>query len=355
MTEINLTDKTLESLKMTMASRKVLIVGAGGFVGGYLVEEGLSLGCEVWAGVRKSTKRDRFTDPRIRFVEFDFETPASLSKSMEEAMGEEKWDYVIYNLGATKVKRYADFNRINYEYLRSFTIALERAGKMPRKFLYISSLSVTGPFAERTYEPVDENVIPNPNTRYGVSKHKAELWLQSSAHVPYIIFRCTGIYGPWDKDYFLMFNSIRQGFDFGVGYKRQMLTFIYAPDLALAAYMALAKAPTGEIYNISEPRVYSQKEFRKIAMRKIGKKFVVPLRFPLPLVKPICALSEFFGALRGKPSTLNKDKYKILKQRNWNCDTRKAEKDFGFTAPTSLEQGVEQTVEWYKGINWFKH
>lgn len=334
-----------------MAGKRVLVVGAGGFVGGYLVELGLKLGCEIWAGVRKSTKRDRFTDPRIRFVQFDFEHPESVPDSINDALGAERWDYIIYNLGATKVKKYADFNRINYEFLKTFTGALHATGKVPDKLLYISSLSVMGPYAEREYSEITEDLVPMPNTRYGASKLKAELWL-ATAGIPYIIFRCTGIYGPWDHDYFLMFKSIKKGFDFGVGFRRQMLTFIYGPDLAQAVYMALAKAPTGEIYNISESQAYSQRQFRKFVMSKMKRKLVFPLKLPLWMVASACFVTEKIGALRGKPATLNRDKYRILKQRNWCCSASKAREDFGFEAPTPLEQGISETIDWYVNENW---
>lgn len=342
---------TIGSENPDSGKKKVLVMGAGGFLGGYLVFEGLRLGYEVWAGVRKSTKRDRFADPRIKFIEFDLETPASLSSTMRNALGDSKWDYIIYNLGATKVKSYSDFNKINYEYLRSFTGALHQANKVPEKLLYISSLSVMGPRNERDYSPITEDMVPQPNTRYGSSKLKSELWL-ATAGIPYIIFRCTGIYGPWDKDYFLMFESIKKGFDFGVGFRRQMLTFIYAEDLARGAYMALEKAPVGEVYNMSEPRAYSQREFRRLSMKSMGKKFVFSMRFPLFLTKAVCAVAEKIGALRGKPVTLNRDKFKILRQRNWNCDTSKATRDFGFEAMTPLSEGIRQSVAWYKEQGW---
>lgn len=331
--------------------RRVLIVGAGGFLGGYIVSEGLRRGYEVWAGVRKSTKRDRFTDPRIHFIEFDFDEPSTIADSMKSALPEGRWDYIIYNLGATKVARYTDFNRINHDYLKAFTTALHQADKLPRKLLYMSSLSVLGPQDERHYGAYREDMIPNPNTRYGASKLKAELWLATSG-VPYIIFRATGIYGPWDKDYYLMFKSIAKGFDFGVGYRKQMLTFIYAEDLAKASYEALEKAPTGEIYHMSENRAYSQREFRKLTMKAIGKKIVLPIRVPLWGVKIVCAVSDWIGVLRMKPSTLNNDKYRILKQRNWNCSTDKARADFGFEASTDLAEGISKSIEWYKKEGW---
>ncbi len=331
--------------------RRVLIVGAGGFVGGFLVEEGLKRGYEVWAGVRESTSRKWLADDRIRFVIFDFDNPETLAKAMEEALPGGRWDYIVYNLGATKVTSYADFSRINYDYLRYFTGALHACGKTPDKLLYMSSLSAMGAGDEKGYAPFTEDMIPRPNTRYGASKLKAEMWLLT-AGIPYIIFRPTGIYGPRDHDYFLMFESIKKGFDFSVGFRKQLLTFIYVEDLCLAVYSALENAPTGEVYNISEPRSYTQKEFRKISMKEMGKKFVMPMRMPLWAVKMVSYVAEKWGVARMKPSTLNSDKFRIMKQRNWQTDTSKAEHDFGFKAPTPLQEGVRKAIAWYRKEGW---
>lgn len=210
-----------------------------------------------------------------------------------------------------------------------------------------------GPGDERGYEPFTEKMLPQPNTRYGASKLKAEMLLQMHP-VPYIVFRCTGIYGPRDRDYFLMFDAMRKGVDFSVGFRRQMLTFIYGPDLALAVFAALDKAPVKEVYNISEPRAYSQAEFRRIAARALGKRVVVPVRMPLWGTKAVSWICEKIGVVRGKPSTLNTDKYNIMKQRNWSVDTSKAERAFGFRAPTSLQEGVGQSVAWYRKEGWLK-
>lgn len=351
--DINIAEKGVESALPARRTR-VLVVGAGGFAGGFIVAEALKRGFDVWAGVRESTSRQWLDDPHINFVVFDFDRPETMADTLRGALPEgERWDYIVYNLGATKVMRYADFSRINYDYLRHFTSALHNTGMIPEKLLYVSSLSAVGPGDERGYTPFTEEMIPRPNTRYGASKLKAELWL-ATAGIPYIIFRVTGIYGPRDRDYFLMFESMAKGFDFSVGYRRQELSFIYVEDLARAIFDALAKAPTGEVYNVAEPRGYTQKEFRHLAMKEMGKRFVMPVRMPLWAVKAVSAVAEKWGVARMKPSTLNRDKFNIMKQRNWLVDVDKARRAFGFSPKVHLAEGVHKSILWYKENGWLK-
>lgn len=334
-----------------MDKKKILVVGAGGFAGGFLVEEGLNRGYEVWAGVRASTSRKYLTDPRIKFLELDFDDYDKLKEALSKAPVEGRWDWIVYNLGATKCLSFSDFSKINYEYLRLFTDALSATDKVPGKLLYMSSLSALGPGDEKEYTPFTEKMIPHPNTRYGASKLKAEMHLAMSG-IPYIIFRATGIYGPRDKDYFLMFEAIKKGVDFSVGYKKQLLSFIYVEDLARAVYDALEKAPVGETYNVAEPRTYTQKEFRDIASKAVGKKHVVGIAMPLWGVKIVSAIAEKWGVARMKPSTLNRDKFNIMKQRNWAVDITKARESFGFSPKVDLREGVEKAVAWYKKEGW---
>lgn len=332
--------------------KKVLVVGAGGFAGGFIVEEGLRRGYEVYAGIRETTSRKYLNDKALKFTVFDFDNPESLKNSLTEALpGDEKWDWIVYNLGATKAISFSDFSRINYDYLREFLNALKETDKVPEKFLLMSSLSVHGPQHEKDGKKFTEGDIPAPNTRYGASKLKAEMLLQMD-HIPYIIFRPTGIYGPRDKDYYLMLKTISKGFDFSAGYKKQMLTFIYVEDLARAVYDALEKAPIDQTYLISEEVAYSQKQFRKIAANALGKKGVISLPMPLWAVKGVSAVAEKWGVARMKPSTLNRDKYNIMKQRNWDVDVSKAKNDFGFNPKVSLEEGIKKAAEWYKKENW---
>lgn len=330
-------------------TKRVLVVGAGGFIGGFIAQEALNRGYETWVAVRETTSRRWLGDEHLNFVVLDYDDEQSMAQSLSEAIPEgQRWDYIVYNLGATKCVNFADFNRINYLYLRSFTEALRKTDKMPQRLLFMSSLSALGPGDEKNYEPLTNRTIPNPNTRYGVSKIKAETYLETCADLPWTIFRPTGVYGPHEKDYLMMIKSIDSHWDFGVGFRRQMLTFIYVEDLVNAIFDAIDKPATlKKKYIISEPKAYTQKQFRNIVSKELGGKWVIPMKLPMWIVYAASVVAERIGTLKGKPSTLNRDKFRIMRQRNWNCDVTDAIRDFGFNPQYPLERGVHETVKAY--------
>lgn len=327
----------------------LLIVGAGGFIGGFIAAEGIRRGYDVYAAVRESTSRRYLKNLPVKYIVLDYDDPDDMTARLEQARPESgRWNAIIYNLGATKAARFSDFNRVNYTYLRDFVEAIHEIEAVPDKFLYMSSLSALGPKDEKNYTPYDGTEIPEPNTRYGLSKIKAETHLATQLWLPWIIFRPTGVYGPREKDYLMMVKSIDRHFDFGVGFRKQMLTFIYVEDLVGAMFDALASPSTvHRRYIISEPRSYTQKEFRRLVADALGRRFVLPVRVPIWGLWLVSNIAQLVGAITLRPSTLNADKFKIMRQRNWNCDVADAVRDFGFHADFPLERGVRETVDAY--------
>lgn len=334
-------------------TKKVLVTGAGGFIGGFIVEEALNRGYDVWAAVRRSTSRQYLQDSRIHFVELDFSDETAFKATITaELQSHGKWDYVVHNLGATKCANFDDFTRINCGCLRLLVDTLRGLDAVPDGFVMMSSMSVLGLGDERGYTPFSSKTIPMANTKYGLSKLKAETYLQSIPDFPYIAMRPTGVYGPHERDYFLMIKSIAQGFDFSVGFRRQMLTFIYVRDLASAVFDALESGVRRKSYLLTDGKTYSQTEFRQIVKRLLGKRFVVPVKAPMWIVKIVCTVAERIAAAKGKASTLNRDKYVILKQRNWTCDITDAVNDFGYAPRYDLERGLTETIQWYRDNDW---
>ena len=330
-------------------NKTILIIGAGGFIGGFIAAEALRRGYDTWVGVRATTSRRYLDDPRLHFAVFDYDDPEAVRATLRQAAPETgRWDYIIWNLGATKCANFSDFNLINFMYPRTFVNLLIEMDMVPDKFMYMSSLSALGPADEKTYAPITSRTVPDPNTRYGLSKIKTETFLETLPSFPWVIFRPTGVYGPHERDYLMMVKSIDAGWDFGVGYRRQLLTFIYVDDLVTAMFQALeSDATVRRKYIISEDRAYTQSEFRRLTARLLGRKLVIPVRLPLWAVYIASAVAEEIGRARLKPSTLNRDKYKIMKQRNWSCDISDARRDFGFSPRFSLEEGMRRTVGAY--------
>ena len=337
-----------------MERMKILVTGASGFIGSFIVEEGLSHGYEVWAGVRGSSSRKYLQDKRIRFINLDFDDCDKLSEQFTAFAAENgKWDYIVHAAGVTKCLDSGDFMRVNFEGTRNFIETLKACNMLPERFLYLSSLSVYGPVREeQPYSPILEGDIPCPNTAYGKSKLAAEQYIKSCTGLQYVIFRPTGVYGPRERDYFKMAQSINSHVDFSVGYKPQIITFIYVKDLVKAIYAAIDKGVAGRCYFVSEPCGYDSRSFSDYIQKELGKSFVLHIKAPLWFLKIISCCAEAISRLTGKPSTLNSDKYNIMKQRNWLCDTTTIEKELDFTIDYPLQKGTKEMITWYKKEKW---
>lgn len=334
-------------------SKRILITGASGFIGSFLVEKALECGFETFAGIRASSNRGYLTDKRIRFIDLQFSTPDGLRQQLQDfAATNGKFDYIIHNAGITKATNSSDFEKVNFQFTANFIDALIETDNIPAKFIFMSSLSVMGPGDEQNYTPISLSHTPAPNTMYGKSKLKAEEYLRSKTNFPSIILRPTGVYGPREKDYFLMIKTIQMGLDVSAGMQEQRLTFIYVRDLVDAVFLALQSPIAHKSYFVTDGDVYTDQEYTSLIKEITGKKMVLRLKIPLILIKAIACLTGYIAAATGKPATLNSDKFRIMKQRNWTCETEPLHTDLGFKAQYNLREGLSESIRWYKENHW---
>ena len=332
---------------------KILITGASGFIGSFLIEEALQLDMQVWAGVRASSSRKYLQDERICFAELDLTDSDRLGKQLEKHKAEHGgWDCIIHCAGVTKCLHKGEFEIGNYWATRHFIETLQSLDMVPRQFVYLSSLSVYGAIHEKDYKPIGEADTPVPNTAYGISKLHAENYIRSLSDFPYVIFRPTGVYGPRERDYFLMAKSISRHFDISAGFTRQDLTFVYVKDLVQAVFLAVEKQVRRRAYFVSDGNVYSSRTFSDLIRRELHVSFLIRFVCPLAVLKIISFICGESAKLFGKTSTLNPDKYKIMKQRNWRCDIASLTEELGYRPQYSLEEGVKETIAWYRKEKW---
>ena len=331
----------------------ILITGASGFIGSFIVEEALLKGFFTWAGVRKSSSKAYLQSPDIQFIDLDYTHPDMLKKQLKEHASQHgAFSYIVHCAGVTKCVDKRDFEKVNYKQTRNLVDALIATGQTPKLFVFISTLSVFGPIHEKDYQPITEHDKPQPNTAYGKSKLKMEQYLQSLADFPYLILRPTGVYGPREKDYFLMAKSIQQHIDFSVGYKRQDITFVYVKDIVQAIFLGIEKGVSQRAFFLSDGQVYQSRTFSNLIMRELKATKVLRICAPLWVLKVISIMAEWWAKLRHTTSTLNTDKYRIMKQRNWRCDITPAIDELGYQPQYQLDKGVKETIAWYKEEGW---
>ena len=328
---------------------KILITGASGFIGSFIVEEALRRGFETWAAVRKSSSRAFLQDKRIHFIELDF----SSETQMTEQLTGLQFDYIVHAAGVTKCLDKADFHRINTEGTQHLVRVLLALQMRIKRFVYISSLSIIGAIREQQpYTEILESDVAKPNTAYGKSKLEAEKWLATVKDLPYVILRPTGVYGPRERDYFMMAKSIQSHTDFAVGYKQQDITFVYVTDVVQAVFLALEKGQSGRKYFLSDGEVYQSSTFSNLIRKELGNPWWIRITVPIWVLRVVTFIGEYVGRLTGKVTALNNDKYNIMRQRNWRCDIEPARKELGYEPKVKLEEGVRRSIQWYKDNKW---
>ena len=345
---------------------KILVTGASGFIGSFICSEGVKRGMEVWAGMRRTSSSQYLKDERLKFAELDlgdFEKLCGQLRQLKAEMGGQGWDYVVHAAGATKSLTREGFFKTNTEGTRNLVEALKAESMVPQRFVFVSSLSIFGAIREKAvrkptadipwiYSPIMLTDTPQPNTAYGESKLEAEHYLEGVTDVPWVILRPTGVYGPREKDYFLMAKSIKQHVDFAVGYKRQDITFVYVRDVVKAVFLALYKGKNGRKYFLSDGNVYQSETFSNLIHEELGRPWWIRIKAPIWVLRVVTFFGEYIGRITGKVTALNNDKYNILRQRNWRCDIQPAISELGYKPEYDLKRGVKETIKWYKDNQW---
>ena len=137
-----------------------------------------------------------------------------------------------------------------------------------------------------------------------------------------------------------------------VGMKEKFVSLIHVGDLVRGFVMAATSAKaSGQTYFISSSQIYGWKEVGEVSRKVIGKN-AFRIKIPEAGVFAIAAVSEIFGLFSRKPVLINFEKARDMVQNYWTCDSSKAQRDFGYVQEIGLEEGVRNTVEWYRSKGW---
>ncbi len=330
---------------------KVLITGASGFIGSFLVEEALEKGYDVYAAIRKTSSKEYLQDSRIKFVYLEYEEIDKLINQLSELNNREgQLNYIIHCAGVTKAVDKSSFEKVNYHYTKNLIEALLLTDIKLDKFIYISTLAVCGPGNPKTNAPIKITDPRKPVSLYGKSKLKSEQFIEQTTNLPYIIFRPTGVYGARERDFFVMYKMINKGVETYIGTKKQLATFIHVKDLIGLIFKGLQSDINKGAYFAADGDYHTSQEFSEAIKDALNKK-TITIVVPKFIVKPIAYISEIISQITKKAATLNVEKYNDISHKNWLCDTSATFKDFNFEPQYDIKKGLKETIAWYKKEN----
>jgi nucleoside-diphosphate-sugar epimerase len=305
-----------------------LVTGASGFIGSHLVEHLLHKKTAVRVLLRRTSSRAWLKNLQLEEVTGDLFDKEALREAVQGV------DFIYHSAGLTKAKTSQEYYRANAEGTKNLLQAALEHNPGLKRFVLVST---------------------RPITTYGKSKLRAEEeCLDVAAQIPVTIVRPPAVFGPRDKDIFEFFNTFGKGLQPIVGFSEKYVSLVHVRDLVRGTVLAGESASArGNTYFISSRVVYGWKEVGEITRRVMGRN-ALRLRIPEFGVYAISAVAEFFSLFSSKPALINLEKARDMVQDYWTCDSSSAKRDFGYEQEIDLEEGIRDTVQWYREQGWLR-
>ncbi len=323
-----------------------LITGATGFAGSHLAEACVRKGYAVRALARAGSDTKLLENGGVTIVRGDLADATILPAALQGVD-------VIFHCAA-KVGDWGpveDYRAINVEALRGL---LEACRSVPlRRFVHFSSLGVYAAghhFGTNESAPLPSHHVDG-YTQTKVESEQLALRYQRDHGVPVVVLRPGFVYGPRDRTVLpRLLDNLRAGKVryLGGGGKRAMNT-IYVVNLAEAALLAAEKPNVvGQVFNLTDGEFVSKRRFIEGIADGLG---VPRPQSSVPLWVARLGAWWMEGAARRRndpqPPLLTQGRLKFLGM-NLDFSIEKAKRELGYQPRFTFDQGLAETVAWYK-------
>ena len=290
---------------------RITVTGGAGFIGSHLVDRLIEDGHTVQVIDNLYTGNKEFVHSKAQFVELDIRDPKLYS-----VLEEFRPDYIFHEAAQTEVSTSMSDPMLDCDInLMGLINLLNAAVKLDvKKFLMPSSAAVYGNLDTL---PLNEEMIGNPSSFYGLTKLTTEHYLRiyhEAFGLPYICYRYSNVFGPRQGNggeggvISIFAKAIVQG------------SPIYVDDVVEANILGMQHQVTG-IYNVSTG-----------------------------ISSSVNLLVDEFRNISGKDIEVVYDKPRLGDIRDSVLATDKSEKELLFTAKYNLHDGLIKTYEYFKTV-----
>lgn len=303
---------------------RITVTGGAGFIGSHLVDRLIEDGHTVQVIDNLYTGNKEFVHSKAQFVELDIRDPKLYS-----VLEEFRPDYIFHEAAQTEVSTSMSDPMLDCDInLMGLINLLNAAVKLDvKKFLMPSSAAVYGNLDTL---PLNENMIGNPSSFYGLTKLTTEHYLRiyhEAFGLPYICYRYSNVFGPRQGNggeggvISIFAKAIVQDSPIIIyGDGKQTRDFIYVDDVVEANILGMQHQVIG-IYNVSTG-----------------------------ISSSVNLLVDEFRNISGKDIEVVYDKPRLGDIRDSVLATDKSEKGLLFTAKYNLHDGLIKTYEYFKTV-----
>ena len=323
--------------------KKVLVTGATGFLGKYVVEELVEHGYQVRAFGRNSKVGRSLENTSVSFFQGDLTNADDVTEACKEM------DLVVHAGALSTVwGPWEDFYQANVLGTKYILEACRQTDI--QRLVYVSSPSIYA--APKDQLAIKESDAPEENNlnNYIRSKLASERLFKDYPDVPSIILRPRGLFGIGDTSILPRVINLSQKLGIPlIGDGRQLMDMTCVENVALAIRLAIeAPEAKGEVYNITngEPRAF--RDLLEESLTGLG----YPIKYrkiPASLLSGIASSLEFLYKslnLKREPP-LTRYTYYLLRYSQ-TLDISKAERELGYRPKISISEGIEQYVQDYR-------
>jgi dolichol-phosphate mannosyltransferase len=305
------------------SARRVLITGAGGFVGAYLARRLVELGHDVTAVLRPGGTRWRIEDIAgdLRIAELHLTDREAVGAAIRETRA----DWIFHFAAHGGYSWEEDFRRIVDSNLLATGYLLEAGAQSGfESFVHAGSSSEYG---YKDHAPAETEAV-DPNSVYAVTKAAATALCRQVAverDLPVVTLRLYSVYGPWEDSRRLVPTLIVRGLR---GELPPLVSpdtvrdFIYVEDVADAFIRcAVVGVRPGALYNLGSGRQVSIGELVELDRRLLS----------------VSAEPSWGSAAPRRWDTAT-----------WVANTSAIERDLGWKPRVGIEEGFSRTIEWLR-------